>query len=64
MEGVIIAAQTVEYSLLGGDFILGDVVWLAILGNGFAFRWASNHFGKFFAGGLCAEIKGGTLGAR
>lgn len=64
MEGVIVAAQAIQDSLLGSDFVLRDIVRFAILGNGLALGLTSNHFGEFFACGLCTKVERRALGAR
>ena len=62
MQGVVVATQAIQDSLLGTDLVLSNVVWFAILGDRSAFRRTSNHFGEFFAGGLGTEVETRTLG--
>lgn len=61
MERVVVAAQAVQYCLLGSDFVFGNIVWFAILGYRFTLGWASNHFGEFFASGFRTEVEARTL---
>lgn len=62
MERVVVAAQAIQDGLLGRNFVFGDIVCFAILGDRPALRWASNHFGEFFACGLRTEVETRTLG--
>ena len=62
MQGVVVATQAIQDSLLGTNLVFGNVVWFAILGDRFALRRTSNHFGELFAGGLCTEVETRTLG--
>ena len=64
MEGVVVATQSIQDSLLGSNLVFGDVVWFAILGNRLALRRTSNHFGEFFSGGFGTEIEARPLGTR
>ena len=64
MEWVVVAAQAVQDSLLGSNFVFGDVVWFAILRDRFALGRAGNCFGEFFACGLRTKIEGRTLSTR
>lgn len=64
MEGIVVTTQAIQESLLGSNFVLGEVVWFAILGNRFALRWTSSHFGEFFARGLRTKVEAGALGTR
>ena len=62
MQGVVVATQAIQYSLLGSNLVLSYVVWFAVLGDRLALRRASNHFGEFFPGGLGTEVEARTLG--
>ena len=64
MERVVVTTQAVQDGLFGSDFVFGHMVWFAILGNGFAFRRASNHLGEFLACGLRTKVEARALGTR
>jgi len=64
MQGVVVATQAIQDSLLGTNLVFSNVVWFSILGDRFALRRTSNHFGEFFTGGLGTEVETRTLGTR
>ena len=61
MKRVVVAAQAVQDSLFGGNFVFGNIVRFAVVRDRFALGRASNRFGKFLARGLRTKVEARTL---